>query len=191
LREIGEGAFLGCELTSISIPSDARFGEYCFDSKCSVKRFAVVKTLPADSPSIPKEVRASEVIVDFSSFRKVGDIDRGSSGVVELWEDEKKKQVAMKIFYLGKDFDNDHFLREVELLANTKGHPCIVVFVGCSLPCDGFGGRIATEYLKNGTLFEVLEAVKSGHPPTFWTPTQKAKMIMGIVVGMKYLHSQL
>jgi serine/threonine protein kinase len=49
---------------------------------------------------------------------------------------------------------------------------------------------IVTEYAESGSLEKVLEKVKLGDIPVFWTHTKIAIMIVGVILGMKYLHSR-
>jgi serine/threonine protein kinase len=44
--------------------------------------------------------------------------------------------------------------------------------------------------MPNGSLADVLDRVKNGNTPSYWTPTNITIAIMGIVLGMKYLHSK-
>jgi myosin-5 len=68
-------------------------------------------------------------------------------------------------------------------------HPNVLKVVGVYLP-NGTGPEIATEYMGNGSLEKTLEAVKAKRAPGFWTHFNVCKMIVGTVLGMKYLHSK-
>jgi serine/threonine protein kinase len=46
------------------------------------------------------------------------------------------------------------------------------------------------EYACNGSLADALKKVKEGNPPEFWTHENISKIIVGIVLGMKHLHSK-
>jgi serine/threonine protein kinase len=46
------------------------------------------------------------------------------------------------------------------------------------------------EYASNGSLADALNEVKKGNPPKFWTHENISKIIVGIVLGMKYIHSK-
>jgi serine/threonine protein kinase len=50
--------------------------------------------------------------------------------------------------------------------------------------------RIATEYARNGSLEDALRRVKNGDIPSFWTHTNISIMIVGLVLGMRYLHGR-
>jgi serine/threonine protein kinase len=128
-------------------------------------------------------------LMDFSSFRKIGVIDEQGAGVVELWEDARKRQVAMKILRAGPNFKWEYLEREVALHARVSDHPCVLKIIGWCPPCKGYGARIATEFMKNGSLGSVLEKVAVKQTPRFWTHTNIAKFIMGTIAGMRHLHS--
>jgi hypothetical protein len=129
-------------------------------------------------------------LMDFSSFTGIRRIGKGGSGYVELWEDADKSQLAIKFIAVGDDFDWDHFDKEVWILVNACDHPCLLSIVGWCGPVGVFGPRIATEYMKNGSLADILTAVKKGTPPGFWTHTNIAKFIVGLVSGLRHLHCQ-
>jgi serine/threonine protein kinase len=44
--------------------------------------------------------------------------------------------------------------------------------------------------MKNGSLSDVLLQVKRGETPNYWTHTNIVKAIVGVIMGMKYLHSK-
>jgi serine/threonine protein kinase len=46
------------------------------------------------------------------------------------------------------------------------------------------------EYASNGSLEDVLCRIKKGDPPRFWTHETISCVIVGVVLGMKYLHSK-
>jgi serine/threonine protein kinase len=45
------------------------------------------------------------------------------------------------------------------------------------------------EYASNGSLDRVLNLVRQGRKPSFWTPTGIGIIICGIVIGMRFMHS--
>jgi serine/threonine protein kinase len=46
------------------------------------------------------------------------------------------------------------------------------------------------EYASNGSLDRALDLVHQGKRPSFWTPTAIGIIICGIVLGMRFMHSQ-
>jgi WNK lysine deficient protein kinase len=108
-----------------------------------------------------------------------------------LWrKKESEEEVAVKNYKLQRSKGSsqeicDSFLREVEALF-TLNHPCIVSLKGYCLPRGREGGKLVTEYV--GTLKSVL--CLGSKAPRWWTVGRKVGSIIGIVLGMKYIHSK-
>jgi serine/threonine protein kinase len=141
-----------------------------------------------------KEINlASDLMMDFSGMEDLGEIGRGGFGIVRLLRDvQNHRKLAVKDFAKGPDFDDFRIACEVEVMA-ALNHPCIIRFIGWSPPNSGCPmTRIAIEYnkfMRNGSLAYVMSLVKSGNRPSYWNNTNIAIAIVGIVLGMKYLHS--
>jgi serine/threonine protein kinase len=88
-----------------------------------------------------------------------------------------------------EDSDPDAFSREVNALA-ALNHPCVIRFLGCSKPDGSNAGEIHTEFAEHGSLAAILTRVNKRSVPAFWTPTGQAILVCGIVLGMRYVHSQ-
>jgi serine/threonine protein kinase len=78
-------------------------------------------------------------------------------------------------------------LREIESLKAVWNHPCVVPFVGYSLPSTSSRAMIVTDFMPNGSLQDVTNA---NPRPEWWTPTVKAISIYRIVRGMAFAHSR-
>jgi serine/threonine protein kinase len=44
--------------------------------------------------------------------------------------------------------------------------------------------------MKNGSLLDVLERIRAKHALLFWTATGIARIVMGLVLGMRFIHSR-
>jgi hypothetical protein len=143
------------------------------------------------SISSGQEETPSNLIMNFSGYEKVKVLGEGRFGVVQLLEKKyEHKQLAVKYIEFGADFECDLLLREVAILASLN-HPCIIRILGWSMPnskCEA--ARIATEYASNGSIEDVLTRIKKGETPSFWTHENISCMIVGLVLGMKYIHSR-
>jgi serine/threonine protein kinase len=130
-------------------------------------------------------------IPDIVDYKRVKDLGEGRFGIVRLVEHKVNgKQLAVKYIRGGPNFDCARLFREVGMLASL-GHPCIVKIAGWCLPNDECKeARIIMEYICNGSLADALSEVKEGNKPIFWTHENISKIIVGIVLGMKHLHSQ-
>jgi serine/threonine protein kinase len=74
---------------------------------------------------------------------------------------------------------------EIENLLNLR-HPMITPLIGYALPMDSTGQRALRTmrlYAAEGSLADVLS-----NPPGWWTPTVKAKAIVGIALGLRFAH---
>jgi serine/threonine protein kinase len=80
---------------------------------------------------------------------------------------------------------SDLLMREVEALTRLW-HPAIIGIVGWAQPREGQHPYIFLEYMEHGSLAKFMADRKQYES---LTGTQKAKIVMGIVLGMRYLHS--
>jgi TPR repeat protein len=116
-------------------------------------------------------------------------VGAGGFSTVRLGRDPKTgREMAIKIIS-NDGFDEVHFKREVETLM-ALNHPCVVRIAGWSPRTGSTPAEIWTEFAGNNSLEKVLERVKWGGAPSFWTPTGKAIIICGIALGMRYIHSK-
>ena len=80
------------------------------------------------------------------------------------------------------------FKREISSLVSLD-HPCVVKFAGYTLPCSLTNHRflIFTEYVSGGSLSHVIE-----DPSRFvwFNSTGRTIVVVGIVLGMRYVHSR-
>jgi serine/threonine protein kinase len=137
------------------------------------------------------EMKELPGIPDIVDYERVKDLGKGRFGIVRLVEHKVNgKKFAVKYIEVGPDFDSTRLFREVGILASLK-HPFIINIVGWCLPNDECKkARIIMEYACNGSLSDVLNEVKKGNVPKFWTHENISKIIVGIVLGMKHLHSK-
>jgi TPR repeat protein len=132
-----------------------------------------------------------EAIMDFSAFKGVRELGKGGFGVVELMKhNTTSKLIAVKYFQAGPGFDSSRIAREVGALLDLR-HPCILEIIGWSMPnSECRQARMATEYMPNGSLEEVLALVNKNQAPKFWTHENITKIIIGVLVGLKFMHSK-
>jgi serine/threonine protein kinase len=124
----------------------------------------------------------SSWIRDFRSLRK------GSFGTVTLFEDPfTHDMMAEKMFGRPEDISHDFtqtFVREVDGLI-CLSHPCIIVIVEYSLATKRSPAQIGTRYAANGSLRKALDI-----SAPFLDDAGKAVVACGIIVGMRFIHSQ-
>jgi TPR repeat protein len=132
---------------------------------------------------------ADKIIFDFSDYREIENLGKGRCGVVTLEEKISTEELfAVKYYQPGLDFNRSLFRMEMDdLLA--LSHPCIARVVAWSLPGEkGERARVVGQYFKNGTLEHCLRATRAGETPKFWTHTNISKLIVGVILGLRYLH---
>jgi serine/threonine protein kinase len=96
--------------------------------------------------------------------------------------------IAVK-FINPERFEAPGFLREIEALAHLN-HPCVLRIIGWVNPSSRTCAEIHTEIAEHGSLDHILEQVKYGGTPQFWTAIGKAIIICGIALGMRFVHSK-
>jgi TPR repeat protein len=101
---------------------------------------------------------------------------------------ETGENVAVKRFSTDA-FDQSSFLCEVGALANLN-HPCILRIRGWKLPTGREPAEIWTVIAESGSLRDCMEKVGSETQFPFWNPTGKGILILGIVFGMRFIHSK-
>ena len=133
----------------------------------------------------------SEWIVDVSELEDVGGdlLSRGSESVRLFRREGNGKAIAGKFVIADDSGEGEkEFKREISSLASLD-HPCVVKFAGYALPCPLTDYRflIFTEYVRGGSLSVVLE-----DPARFlwFNSTGRTIVVVGIVLGMRYVHSQ-
>jgi serine/threonine protein kinase len=69
-------------------------------------------------------------------------------------------------------------------------HPCLAKVLYYQAPMLDVGPIIATDDFRNASLYSLLQDVRSEKPIAFWTVTNRAVVIRGIVCRLKSLHSR-
>ena len=141
------------------------------------------------------ETKYKDFIIDLNDYKFERNIQKEndfSSSEIDLFKNKKdnKYYIIKKLPFqstLDKQFQN--FCREIEIFSKIKNK-----FI---LPFKGFTTKepfsIVTEYMKNGSLFDLLHSEKINDNITIkniqkLTQTQKTKIALSIAKGMIYLH---
>lgn len=155
-----------------------------------------------DLPSIYKE-KIKQIRIDFSvncislkNYQKLSKIGQGSFGIIYKVNDKMSDELlAAKISKENVDDINDEVLfdlyREVNIMSKLN-HPCILKFIGYSNVNfeQEEHPTIITEFLKNGSLKQVLMNESLSMAPPKWNNTTKLINIYGIAAALYYLHQQ-
>jgi serine/threonine protein kinase len=127
----------------------------------------------------------SEFVKNFNYTRPIRRLHRGSFGDIELKEDPATRElVAVKTLQPGPGLTGDltrQLMQEIDMLVRLR-HPCIIEFVGYTLPTPTSPARIGTLFMANGSLRDVIGRGALD-------ATAISIIISGIVWGMKHLHS--
>jgi serine/threonine protein kinase len=92
----------------------------------------------------------------------------------------------MKSIQLSEGIEKSQIENEIENLINLR-HPCIASPIGFVVPIESGSPQkltIVRLYLEGCSLWEVLSV-----NPAWWTSTVKAKVVAGIVLGLRFAHS--
>jgi serine/threonine protein kinase len=139
------------------------------------------------APSGPLNIK-SAVLFNLDPYAKISS-EEDRSGVAVYKDTRQKVNIAVKMLApIGRSYENEQleqFVKEVESLVRLR-HPCVVAPKGCLLPTDTTGPQLVMEFLDGPSLKSTLAKPTAD----WWTPTQKAMTIVGIVYGMVYLHSR-
>ena len=134
-------------------------------------------------------------LIDINEFATIRKIGSGRFG--ELFKIEHKKShniYAAKISFNLFEDDSPQTLHaisdEINILSKIH-HPSIIKFIGLSF-YNFFKEKkpvIITEFLSNGSLYDILTLERQSLADFDWNPTRKLINIYGIASAMSYLHS--
>jgi hypothetical protein len=137
------------------------------------------------------EITVWGMIMNFSDCEIEQRLGKGRFGPTDLAKrDKTEERFALKFFEVCQRFRRNRFMREGSFLRSVR-HPCVSRIVGWCLPDSASPeARIATVYLPHGSLEDLLSRIRKNGPPSFWTHSKISTTIVGILLGMKYLHSR-
>jgi serine/threonine protein kinase len=97
---------------------------------------------------------------------------------------------AAKFYNVGDNRDRLQTFRDRMNSLVSLSHPHVMPIVGVIEPTKIRGPILITRYSEHGSLSEVLDRVRNNDPPSFWTSEGKLRMIVSLISGFLYLHSQ-
>jgi serine/threonine protein kinase len=207
LERIESECFCDCpELTHFALPASIRFiGPRAFPWSCAfdvqpgthentVREWCVRFLLNRQSifrlTSRSDSDEQQSSVFQFDHFQKVSLIGEGCQGEVHLYHhNDSIDRIAVKSVSLQRYAHIDatvkeKVLREVKSLVKFR-HPSIVPLLGYDLQIDSKLLRIAMPYIGSYSLESVLKSPQN-HP--WLTLTAKTIIIVGIVIGMYFVH---
>ncbi|KAK8886585.1 hypothetical protein M9Y10_042049 [Tritrichomonas musculus] len=127
--------------------------------------------------------------LDLSQYKIIKSIGSGSFGNVFKVKDIKTGNIFAAKVTKDSNAQTIFLFREIKIMS-ALDHPAIISYIGYN-PEDFEGHQnptIITEYIPNGTLFDILKQENSGLCNPNWDDTQKLICVYGIASGMSYLH---
>jgi hypothetical protein len=208
LERIEGGCFCACSaLLAFRIPASIQFiGDEAFprgstfEVECPnhenpVREWCVQCLLNPQSildlGSLPISHELEDPVFDLHNYHWAYEIGKGAFGHVDCYKHKATNaSIAVKSVVL-KDGDiidgvvDEKIIREVQLLKRFS-NPCIVPVLGYHVQDDPAILRIAMPYVGRDSLKSVLRSPQN-HP--WLSMTSKTIIIVGIVIGMHFIHS--
>jgi serine/threonine protein kinase len=128
-----------------------------------------------------------DYVVNLSGFEEGSMIGRSDVNLKEIYQREEDEfLIIVKSISQSEWVEQSHIEKEIENLINVR-HPCIVAPIGFVFGSESEMLRdlkIVGLYPEGSSLSEVISI-----NPGWWTATAKAKAVVGIVLGLRFLHS--
>jgi serine/threonine protein kinase len=127
-------------------------------------------------------------VINFADFRRVKSLGISDTGeTFRIQHKETNQEIVMKKFSTRLDSFGffPAFKRALQM-----SHPCIVRPIGFGPSIDAPELMFGSEFMPNGSLEDVFQAVQKRRAASFWTPDTKAQTIVNIVAGMAFIHDQ-
>jgi serine/threonine protein kinase len=202
LLRIEPSAFSGSSLRSIEIPQNVQFVACNASSNPRRLSLANVDSCPEyarwqrlRSLGIRVDFRRirrfdsgflsrSDCLFDLFGFREISELSRNERFLRLKYEGcDNGFEIVAKSINVSICIDIVTIERIIENLMNLR-HPCISGTIGIVLRSRFHELQIVREYSSGDSLSEVLST-----SPEWWTPTAKAKAVVGIVLSMRFAHS--
>lgn len=135
----------------------------------------------------------SNSLLQLEKYKIIETLDKGVYGQVYLVEDiETKAKYAAKVRFktISSYKDQVSFFSEIEILSSAK-NPAVLSLIGFNMQDFSHNNypTIITPFMPKGSLRRLLKTEYELQSPTEWTKTMKYINLLGIAVGMEYLHS--
>jgi serine/threonine protein kinase len=159
--------------------------EFCRFSIPELKCFAECQFSRPERSHMMFDFITSSLLSPYVATEVIG--HSSSSTVLLVNDPEGVGRFAIKRFH--PHISQSLFMVEIETLVRLN-HPCILRILKYALPTRSSQAEIHLELAQNGWLARFLKHVQSWECPTFWNPTGIAIIIMGIDLGMQFMHSR-
>jgi serine/threonine protein kinase len=127
-----------------------------------------------------------ESALDLAAFDEGPALGRSDRGWTQIYLPRMDGALAVvNSVSLSPRLERRQIATEIENLFNLR-HPLIAPLIGFVLPVESGGPRelkTARLHASGGSLADVL-----ANPPAWWTPTAKAKAVVGIALALRFAH---
>jgi hypothetical protein len=196
---IPEDLEMACDSYGFAVSGSPRLAEPTFRclrglNKAKLTKHRLRYSVVEAGTSRPRSLPLSPAAARLERYRRpeIGrngqvQIGHGGYGTVTAGTDRKTgPKVAVKHLTAA---GNAHGLRqEVENLSRLN-HSCVIRILGWWDSPNSTHGEIHMEFAENGDLNALLEGGRGSGRAILGQPTEKAKLIARIVLGMRYVHS--
>jgi serine/threonine protein kinase len=142
---------------------------------------------PQMDPSDPR-------VDDLAGLEEVDTLTSSRFGETKLLRRKRPtgewETIVGKFYNTGEVRDSPAVFQEQVDRFLSLSHRHVLRIVGLIAPTASAGPIVLMEYRENGSLLDVLTRVERNDPPAFWNDAGKLRMILSIVSGLQYLHSQ-
>jgi hypothetical protein len=153
---------------------------------CVNENFLLPNAVRAEGPNIPS-------ITDLAGIEEVRTLSLSRFGSVRLMRRPIEggfEYFAAKHYNRGDNRDGlQAFQNRIRGFVSLS-HPSIMRIVGVIPPTQTAGPIILTPYSEFGSLSDVLKRVRRNDPPPIWSEAGKLRMMISLISGFQYLHSQ-
>jgi serine/threonine protein kinase len=126
--------------------------------------------------------------INWNNFEEVMTLPPGRFGVVRIVRNRATNSIqTVKSFNPYRFPDNSNPFENLMNWMSSLNHPCIVKIQNFTIPRNGIGPVLVSDYVNNGSMEDIIQ--KQGLDNNQITHTQMTIMILGIVLGMNYLHN--
>jgi serine/threonine protein kinase len=138
-----------------------------------------------------RDIDLSRFHIQLNDYQRLKDIGNGGfAGVYSARHKLTDELIAVKVLNPGTTNDEQrrYYNREVYALA-TLNHPTILPLIGFT-PFDEPNGPSIVMPLMKASVQHYINLERTNKTPNEWTRTRKHIILMGVAVGMAFLHSQ-
>jgi serine/threonine protein kinase len=143
---------------------------------------------PGAARGVPPNVPTITDLAGIEEVRTLSSSRFGSVRLVRRATESDFEYFAAKHYHAGDNREGAFHDRVRGLVA--LSHPCVMPVVGLIPPTKTAGPIILTPYSELGSLADVLERVRRNDPPAVWNDAGRRRMIVSLISGFAYLHSQ-